>query len=132
MRRTALILSLIHILLENKEPISRKIEKVTEELLSEWEISEDDFEETGDLTETSRRLAEEVIGRREGEMAGKNVRSIREEGAVREKSGRPQQADSRSTAPASGRDIERKMCIRDRDGICWWPAGIMWSIPCMR
>ena len=95
-------------LLENKEPISRKIEKVTEELLSEWEISEDDFEETGDLTETSRRLAEEVIGRREGEMAGKNVRSIREEGAVREKSGRPQRADSRSTAPASGRDIERR------------------------
>ena len=94
-------------LLENKEPISRKIEKVTEELLSEWEISEDDFEETGDLTETSRRLAEEVIGRREGEMAGKNVRSIREEGAVREKSGRPQRADSRSTAPASGRSFRR-------------------------
>lgn len=40
-----------------EELLPEKIEKVTESLLSQWEISEDDFEDTQDLTETAARLS---------------------------------------------------------------------------
>lgn len=40
-----------------EELLPEKIEKVTESLLSQWEISEDDFEDTQDLTETAAHLS---------------------------------------------------------------------------
>ena len=41
-----------------EELLPEKIEKVTESLLSQWEISEDDFEDTQDLTETAAHLSD--------------------------------------------------------------------------
>ena len=51
-----------------EEQLPEKIEKVTESLLSQWEISEDDFEDTQDLAETAAQLSdyEERPVRREG------------------------------------------------------------------
>ena len=52
-----------------EEQLPEKIEKVTESLLSQWEISEDDFEDTQDLAETAAQLSdyEERPVRSEGE-----------------------------------------------------------------
>lgn len=41
-----------------EEQLPEKIEKVTESLLSQWEISEDDFEDTQDLAETAAQLSD--------------------------------------------------------------------------
>ena len=43
-----------------EEQLSGKIEKVTESLLSQWEISEDDFEDTQDLTETAAHISRQI------------------------------------------------------------------------
>lgn len=43
-----------------EEQLSGKIEKVTESLLSQWEISEDDFEDTQDLTETAAHISRQM------------------------------------------------------------------------
>lgn len=61
-----------------EEQLSGKIEKVTESLLSQWEISEDDFEDTQDLTETAARISRQIApGASNGNAAG----SIRREEA---------------------------------------------------
>ena len=59
-----------------EEQLPEKIEKVTESLLSQWEISEDDFEDTQDLAETAAQLSdyEERPVRREGERRAERVR----------------------------------------------------------
>lgn len=59
-----------------EEQLPEKIEKVTESLLSQWEISEDDFEDTQDLAETAAQLSdyEERPVRREGERRTERVR----------------------------------------------------------
>ena len=58
-----------------EEQLPEKIEKVTESLLSQWEISEDDFEDTQDLAETAAQLSdyEERPVRSEGERRTETV-----------------------------------------------------------
>ena len=77
-----------------EEQLSGKIEKVTESLLSQWEISEDDFEDTQDLTETAARISRQIApGASNGNAAG----SIR-----REEAGPLSQTVPRSQAAARG------------------------------
>ncbi len=59
-----------------EEQLPEKIEKVTESLLSQWEISEDDFEDTQDLAETAAQLSdyEERPVRSEGERRTERIR----------------------------------------------------------
>lgn len=59
-----------------EEQLPEKIEKVTESLLSQWEISEDDFEDTQDLAETAAQLSdyEERPARSEGERRTERIR----------------------------------------------------------
>ena len=86
-------------LLENKEPISRKIEKVTEELLSEWEISEDDFEETG--TAAAGGFAQPGSSFWKGYRA-KGGGSQRRAGGVCPKAGTAQRRSKRQCAGTEG------------------------------
>lgn len=74
-----------------EEQLPEKIEKVTESLLSQWEISEDDFEDTQDLAETAAQLSdyEERPVRREGDRRAERVRTAgnTEGGRLSEESG---------------------------------------------
>ena len=83
-----------------EEQLSGKIEKVTESLLSQWEISEDDFEDTQDLTETAAHISRQIAPGASNRNAAGSIR--REEAEPRSQATPHSQTVSRSqTTPHS-------------------------------
>lgn len=83
-----------------EEQLSGKIEKVTESLLSQWEISEDDFEDTQDLTETAAHISRQIAPGASNKNAAGSIR--REEAEPRSQATPHSQTVSRSqTTPHS-------------------------------
>ncbi|WP_455615390.1 Ig-like domain-containing protein [Eisenbergiella sp.] len=92
-----------------EEQLSGKIEKVTESLLSQWEISEDDFEDTQDLTETAAHISRQMApGASNRDAAG----SIRREAA-----GPRGQSASRSQSAPRGEAAPRSNAGEKRNGM---------------
>lgn len=93
-----------------EEDLPEKIEKVTESLLSQWEISEDDFEDTQDLTETAARLSDyeaPSVRREEGRRTDKTptarTDAMEERRRVeRPKASAPQGSEMRRSSPDKG------------------------------
>lgn len=100
-----------------EELLPEKIEKVTESLLSQWEISEDDFEDTQDLTETAARLSgyetpplRRDEGRRTDKAPAARTGASRAAGAgstgagrgERPKASSPQSGEMRRSSPNKG------------------------------
>ncbi len=103
----------------SEKPFSEKIEKMTQSLLDDWEVSEDDFMDTQDLQEAAEQIAAreaEEKGRRDGgetaEVRQGRVRSSRE---PEEEWEAPRRRDSDRPGDSRGREGRRVRGTDDRD-----------------
>lgn len=88
-----------------EEQLSGKIEKVTESLLSQWEISEDDFEDTQDLTETAAHISRQIAPGASNRNAAGSIR--REEAEPRSQATPHSQTMSRSQTTPHSQTVSR-------------------------
>ena len=88
-----------------EEQLSGKIEKVTESLLSQWEISEDDFEDTQDLTETAAHISRQIAPGASNRNAAGSIR--REEAEPRSQATPHSQTVSRSQTTLHSQTVSR-------------------------
>ena len=103
-----------------EEQLSGKIEKVTESLLSQWEVSEDDFEDTQDLTQTAEHISRHMppeaprrstaggVRREEAEYRREETGRRREEAGRRGETGERQSGKNGAHRPAGEASGERK------------------------